>query len=147
MPEFVISNIPVSFPFEPYDVQRRYMEKVIECLDKSANSVLESPTGTGKTLSLLCSTLGWVLEKKRQVQTSMDEQLNKVAAFNKEYGIDAANLPQRRQLVDSLVDSLNNGSSSTTNAMLGVPKVIYASRTHSQISQGNLSQWILIFLW
>lgn len=45
MPEFTIGGIPVSFPFEPYDVQRRYMEKVIECLDRSANSVLESPTG------------------------------------------------------------------------------------------------------
>ena len=45
MPEFIIGGVPVSFPFEPYDVQRRYMEKVIESLDKSANSVLESPTG------------------------------------------------------------------------------------------------------
>lgn len=45
MPEFVINGIPITFPFEPYDVQRRYMEKIIECLDKSANSVLESPTG------------------------------------------------------------------------------------------------------
>lgn len=45
MPEFIIGNIPVSFPFEPYHVQRKYMEKVIECLDRSANSVLESPTG------------------------------------------------------------------------------------------------------
>lgn len=45
MPEFIIGGIPVSFPFEPYHVQRRYMEKVIESLDRSANSVLESPTG------------------------------------------------------------------------------------------------------
>lgn len=45
MPEFIIGGIPVTFPFEPYNVQRHYMEKVIECLDKSANSVLESPTG------------------------------------------------------------------------------------------------------
>lgn len=135
MPEFQIGGIPVLFPFEPYDVQKRYMEKVIESLDKSANSVLESPTGTGKTLSLLCSTLGWVLEKKKQVQATMNEQMSKMTAFNKEYGIDAAQLPHRKQMVDQLVESLNNGSSSTTNAMMGVPKVIYASRTHSQISQ------------
>lgn len=142
MPEFTIGGIPVSFPFEPYNVQRRYMEKVIECLDRSANSVLESPTGTGKTLSLLCSTLGWVLEKKRQVQTSMDEQLSKVAAFNKVHGIDTGLLPQRKQLVDNFIDSLNNAGSSSSNTMLGVPKVIYASRTHSQISQGNFDIFI-----
>ncbi|XP_031629001.1 regulator of telomere elongation helicase 1 homolog [Contarinia nasturtii] len=135
MPEYAIGGIPILFPFEPYDVQRRYMEKVIECLDRSANSVLESPTGTGKTLSLLCSTLGWVLEKKRQVQVTMDEQLNKVAAFNMEHGINTASLPQRRQYIDQFVDSLNAAGNSQTNAMLGVPRVIYASRTHSQISQ------------
>lgn len=94
-------------------------------------------TGTGKTLSLLCSTLGWVMEKKKQVQANMNEQLDKVAAFNKEYGIDTMNLPQRRQAADSLVDQLNNAAGSTSNAMLGIPRVIYASRTHSQISQGT----------
>lgn len=45
MPEYDISGVSVNFPFEPYDVQRRYMEKVIECLDKGTNGVLESPTG------------------------------------------------------------------------------------------------------
>lgn len=45
MPEYIIGGIPVEFPFDPYHVQRRYMEKVIECLDAKANAVLESPTG------------------------------------------------------------------------------------------------------
>lgn len=45
MPEYNISGVPVVFPFEPYSVQRAYMEKVIECLNNSSNGVLESPTG------------------------------------------------------------------------------------------------------
>lgn len=45
MPEFMIKDVPVIFPFEPYSVQRAYMEKVIECLENSGNAVLESPTG------------------------------------------------------------------------------------------------------
>lgn len=67
MPQINISGINVDFPFEPYDLQKNYMEKVIECLENSGNGVLESPTGTGKTLCLLCSTLAWITTQKLQV--------------------------------------------------------------------------------
>ncbi|GAB6024234.1 hypothetical protein CHUAL_008929 [Chamberlinius hualienensis] len=63
-----IAGFPVDFPFEPYDVQRRYMEKVLECLRMNYNGVLESPTGTGKTLSLLCACLAYLETVKTQLK-------------------------------------------------------------------------------
>ncbi|CAI9597240.1 unnamed protein product, partial [Staurois parvus] len=59
MPQVQVAGVPVEFPFPPYPCQEDYMRKVIECLQQSVNGVLESPTGTGKTLCLLCATLAW----------------------------------------------------------------------------------------
>ncbi|CAG2120972.1 unnamed protein product, partial [Medioppia subpectinata] len=59
-----IDGFQVLFPFKPYDIQVEYMKSVIQCLQQKSNGLLESPTGTGKTLCILCATLGW-LDKKR----------------------------------------------------------------------------------
>jgi chromosome transmission fidelity protein 1 len=48
-----------GFPFEPYGIQRDFARSVHEALDAGAIALLESPTGTGKTLSLICGTLSW----------------------------------------------------------------------------------------
>ncbi|XP_076952033.1 regulator of telomere elongation helicase 1 homolog [Bidens hawaiensis] len=59
MPTYKIRGIDVEFPFEAYDCQLVYMDKVIQSLQDKSNALLESPTGTGKTLCLLCATLAW----------------------------------------------------------------------------------------
>ncbi|KAK2984870.1 hypothetical protein RJ640_008635, partial [Escallonia rubra] len=59
MPTYKIRGIDVDFPFDAYDCQLVYMEKVIQSLQGKCNALLESPTGTGKTLCLLCATLAW----------------------------------------------------------------------------------------
>ncbi|RZF47024.1 hypothetical protein LSTR_LSTR013815 [Laodelphax striatellus] len=121
MPEVILNNIPVNFPFEPYEVQKDYMRKVLECLQKGVNGVLESPTGTGKTLSLLCSSLAWLEIKKAQIQATIRMSGN--------------------QAPNSMMQSLNEASgltkaeSQSWGSILGMPKIIYASRTHSQLAQ------------
>ena len=55
-----ILGIDIFFPYKPYENQKLYMEKVIEALKTNSIAGLESPTGTGKTLCLLCSSLGYL---------------------------------------------------------------------------------------
>ena len=46
MPTYNIAGVPVDFPFEAYQVQLVYMEKVVMALEAVSNALLESPTGT-----------------------------------------------------------------------------------------------------
>ncbi|KAI5634456.1 hypothetical protein NE865_12789 [Phthorimaea operculella] len=122
MPEVMILGIPVSFPFEPYDVQKAYMERVIQSLQNNTNALLESPTGTGKTLSLLCSSLAWLMVKKAQLQ--MNAQVGNFSEHSGPSGFSAA-----------LGDKLKSGAGKKDNMSWGMPKIIYSSRTHSQLTQ------------
>ncbi|VDM75394.1 unnamed protein product, partial [Strongylus vulgaris] len=68
-----IRGVDVMFPFSPYQCQIAYMDKVIEAIEMKFDAALESPTGTGKTLSLLCSTLAWLQRQKLKMQASFGE--------------------------------------------------------------------------
>ena len=35
--DFLIGSLPVKFPYEPYDVQKAYMSKVMACLQVKMN--------------------------------------------------------------------------------------------------------------
>ena len=49
----------VSFPVEAYGCQQKFMHSLLSALHRGENALLESPTGTGKTLALLCAALAW----------------------------------------------------------------------------------------
>ena len=111
-----IENIQIHFPFKPYDVQAKYMASVIKALNKKEHALLESPTGTGKTLCLLCSTLAWQQHHKGKM---IKQQLK--------------NPSQQTQPTQQSILSQQDGEApAATNK---VPTIIYASRTHSQLSQ------------
>lgn len=38
---------------------------MVECLEGKKNGLLESPTGTGKTMSLISSSIGWLFEQQQ----------------------------------------------------------------------------------
>jgi len=69
--ELTISGCKLKFPGKPYRSQIAMMAKIIGSLQRSQNALLESPTGSGKSLALLCSSLAW-----------QESETNKVNEFN-----------------------------------------------------------------
>ena len=61
-----------SFPFEAYPIQNEFMSGIHQCLDDDCVGFFESPTGTGKTLSIICGTLSW-LEKNKFKKLELKE--------------------------------------------------------------------------
>ncbi|XP_048078191.2 regulator of telomere elongation helicase 1 isoform X9 [Ursus arctos] len=120
MPKIALNGVTVDFPFQPYKCQEEYMSKVLECLQKKVNGILESPTGTGKTLCLLCTTLAW------------REHLRDAVSARK-----IAERAQGELFLDRTLSSWGVGTSDgdITGCYADIPKIIYASRTHSQLTQ------------
>ncbi len=105
-----LRGIPVHFPFKPYKCQEDYMNKVLDALFKGQHALLESPTGTGKTLCLLCSALAW---QRQQAEMQIQAQAEQMALAASTMTLEQQQQQRRRR----------------------VPTIIYASRTHSQLSQ------------
>ncbi|CAL1540331.1 unnamed protein product [Lymnaea stagnalis] len=125
MPLLDINGVQIHFPFTPYQCQVDYMTKVLMCLQQNQNGILESPTGTGKTLSLLCASLAW--QEARKAQVELNKQIGIASTLSSEnVNINLGKLTQNLQTA--------SGTSWGTEEFL-VPRIIYASRTHSQLSQ------------
>ncbi|KAL6707870.1 ATP-dependent DNA helicase chl1 [Coniothyrium glycines] len=68
-------------PFEPYSIQEDFMNAVYDCLEERKVGILESPTGTGKSLSLICGSLTWLRDHQ---QRSLEDGLAVEVSHDKE---------------------------------------------------------------
>ncbi|CCW59750.1 unnamed protein product [Phytomonas sp. EM1] len=102
-----IDDLDIEFPFEGYPSQVEYMRSVVKALQAGSNALLESPTGTGKTLCLLCASLAWLLRQKKPQTKFVSSMRNRIQP------------PQDLGLPKSLSRH----------------KIVYCSRTHAQLAQ------------
>ncbi|XP_060101720.1 ATP-dependent DNA helicase DDX11 [Heteronotia binoei] len=68
------ANMKFPFPYTPYPIQEEFMAKLYQVLEAGKIGIFESPTGTGKSLSLICGALTWLRdfeEKKRQEEARL----------------------------------------------------------------------------
>ncbi|XP_044533725.1 ATP-dependent DNA helicase DDX11 isoform X1 [Gracilinanus agilis] len=61
-------GIHFPFPYTPYSIQKDFMTELYHVLEAGKIGIFESPTGTGKSLSLICGALSWLrdFEQKKQ---------------------------------------------------------------------------------
>ncbi|XP_052606159.1 ATP-dependent DNA helicase DDX11 isoform X3 [Peromyscus californicus insignis] len=61
-----IGGIHFPFPFPPYPIQKDFMAELYKVLEAGKIGIFESPTGTGKSLSLICGALSWLRDFERK---------------------------------------------------------------------------------
>ncbi|XP_039002145.1 Fanconi anemia group J protein homolog [Hibiscus syriacus] len=139
-----IAGIPVEFPYKPYGTQLSFMYRVISTLDRAqkdghCHALLESPTGTGKSLSLLCSTLAWQQKCKADNNKSILSQSKPdPEATTDPLGHGGGFIPETQLSsvpLSSVSEPPEHSSNSKKKKKKLAPTIYYASRTHSQISQ------------
>lgn len=57
--EYTIGGVKITFPYKAYPSQLAMMNSIVRGLNSKQHCLLESPTGSGKSLALLCSALAW----------------------------------------------------------------------------------------
>ncbi|KAF7457059.1 DNA repair helicase [Cryptosporidium felis] len=128
--EYLVEGYTVYFPYNAYKCQLDYMQKVLYSLKNKKHALLESPTGTGKTLCLLASTLAFQRQflinygsLKKPVESSS------LAGIIKSEGgsIEVVGITSPPG-----ISEINRKDAKTD---LFTPRIIYSSRTHSQLSQ------------
>ena len=54
---------PFGFPFEPYPIQVELMQAIYDSAEQGKIAIMESPTGTGKSLSTICAVSSNFIQK------------------------------------------------------------------------------------
>lgn len=146
---YVINRVKIQFPFKAYGSQIGLMGKIIKAIINKENALLESPTGTGKTLSILVSAIAWIEFEKKEITKRLavcvkrkpaelppakaqskavdsdDDFQSPLPMHSQKWGLGDKNRAAR---IDSEVQT-------GTGARESVPKIYVATRTQKQIEQ------------
>ena len=105
--DIFIEGIRVGWPYPQIMQPQRLMAiHLIKALKGKRHVILESPTGTGKSAAILCSVLAW-------------------QRWYRKFGI-TQEQPKEKS---------DDGSANPTSSPKKVPRIVYCSRTHSQVAQ------------
>jgi Fanconi anemia group J protein len=133
-----VKGVQVDFPIKPesgitkpYGTQRQVIVKIISALQEGKHALIESPTGSGKSLALLTATLAW---QKKCVESQNVDSPTELQFLSKpthkhvtiQYENDNKLVP------DNLLPS---GEDPERVCHTSVPTIYYTARTHGQLKQ------------
>ncbi|CAD7086728.1 unnamed protein product [Hermetia illucens] len=78
------------FPFEPYGIQQNLMESLYEVIENGHIGIFESPTGTGKSLTLTCGALKWLEDHNNLLKSELNQRINEVSKEIEELELEAS---------------------------------------------------------
>lgn len=139
-----------GFPNEPYEIQSEFCSAAWKLYEIDGGiGIFESPTGTGKTLSILCSSLSWISQKiysptsfareskpmplwvanaiRKSRENSCEQYINEKINFLKSINEDI--LTSTKKNVKELISSEN------LDFFSSYYQIIISSRTHTQLMQ------------
>ncbi len=109
------------FPYEaPYGIQVDFMKALYRTIDRKKIGIFESPTGTGKSLSIICGSFTWLLDQyvnsvdnaSSSREMTCNNGISNNTANNRHSGV---NRRKKRQVVDSSDDDDNDNDNGNNN--------------------------------
>eukprot|EP00127_Corallochytrium_limacisporum_P001499 Clim_evm5s61 gene=Clim_evmTU5s61 len=74
----LLGGLRIKFPFKPYKVQLQMMTAMVKAMAKKENALLEAPTGSGKSMAIICAASAYLIEQEKtlakEVQKLQDEE-------------------------------------------------------------------------
>uniref|UniRef100_A0A3Q2XFD4 DNA 5'-3' helicase n=1 Tax=Hippocampus comes TaxID=109280 RepID=A0A3Q2XFD4_HIPCM len=159
--EYTIGGVRIQFPCKAYPSQLAMMNSILRGLNYGQHCLLESPTGSGKSLALLCSALGWQQAQFGKSKNSSNMTIpcrclchSKGKSASTATSINAAVVDLKDQLHPSNDTSKYQfilffspescfhcpcasakDSAKDKGGKRKVPKIFFGTRTHKQITQ------------
>lgn len=70
------NEINIPFPYEPYPQQTNLMRAIYDTIAASKSGCFESPTGTGKSLSVICAAMYWQQKEEMRIIESYQKEID-----------------------------------------------------------------------
>lgn len=128
-------DCPASFPFpfSPYAIQDEFMRALYSVIENRKIGIFESPTGTGKTLTLMCSTLKWLSDHDALTRVDLREQ---IAAMQVEIADSEKTNAKATDWLDGQFDALQK-----KNNLLKMKQQLEAMETHDRTVSEMRAKW------